>query len=742
PTGIAENVFVKVGKFYFLADFVVLDFIADPRVPLILGRPFLSTTHAITDVYEGEIILRHEKQSLTLKCELDEVAESSIKNLVPILREYEVTSDNESESNEPVKDDSSTFSNPLFNDSDDFTSNDNKSIHEEDVPIKESKVYSNPLFDDDEIYSDELESYVKSNFVESLSNHDTLKFDHLEEFSGPLMPIHIAEEERIRREHAEYISLMERLITINPCPRPMVNANTIVESLTSSLIPVQDNDSQREEIDIATDTNELLPPGFENDDSEGEIDVVDDLRVDNSISNSENELSKNEASDFDNRSFPRPPPEPPDDEFDFETDAGEEISVVMNDNDELECLDPRDEIDVSTNNEDDDYFPFMFVIRIFLPYLIYSEASELILGKVDGWEKGEERMLGFRLLEFTEVLEESCLSVLPHILCEYLYDLSNNSTVTIQMCARLVMEKCFHLLGITPTSSFFSDQTLPKASELAVTPTPLPLRLPFSTAKRPVDVNARDPRRNSRFELFSFLTCTATHMRSDKVGKVFGVISVSDKYGLLSSDGESHFFEPDFAHVRMELYVAKNEDACYQISNHKIEIDLSDFWEKKSDSACSALTVSGEEGSTLLFYVVLKDAIDASLEVKFETKTPGREVRGYVLAYYGDDFLAECFQVIIAGRMIGCLLSFRLDLSQQIGPSTLPQSHGIASLACAQVDTVCLTPFISEEQWSLLLLFLNRQTKSSKKTFGSYSEQTLHSPQIHCGSLTQDFRWA
>nr|GEZ15496.1 reverse transcriptase domain-containing protein [Tanacetum cinerariifolium] len=41
PTGAAEDVFVKVGKFYFPADFVVLDFVADPRVPLILGRPFL-----------------------------------------------------------------------------------------------------------------------------------------------------------------------------------------------------------------------------------------------------------------------------------------------------------------------------------------------------------------------------------------------------------------------------------------------------------------------------------------------------------------------------------------------------------------------------------------------------------------------------------------------------------------------------------------------------------------------------
>nr|GEZ87204.1 DNA-directed DNA polymerase [Tanacetum cinerariifolium] len=67
-TGVAENVFVKVGKFYFPADFVVLDFVADPRVPLILGRPFLSTAHALIDVYEGEIILRHDNQSLTLKC--------------------------------------------------------------------------------------------------------------------------------------------------------------------------------------------------------------------------------------------------------------------------------------------------------------------------------------------------------------------------------------------------------------------------------------------------------------------------------------------------------------------------------------------------------------------------------------------------------------------------------------------------------------------------------------------------
>ncbi|GJW23693.1 reverse transcriptase domain-containing protein [Tanacetum coccineum] len=60
--------FVKVREDLLPANFVVLDFIADPRVPLILGRPFLRTAHALIDVYEGEIILRNDDQTLTLKC--------------------------------------------------------------------------------------------------------------------------------------------------------------------------------------------------------------------------------------------------------------------------------------------------------------------------------------------------------------------------------------------------------------------------------------------------------------------------------------------------------------------------------------------------------------------------------------------------------------------------------------------------------------------------------------------------
>nr|GEY69552.1 hypothetical protein [Tanacetum cinerariifolium] len=65
PVGVAEGVFVKVGTFYFPADFVVVDFDADARVPLILRRSFLKTGRALIDVYERELTLCVEKETVT-----------------------------------------------------------------------------------------------------------------------------------------------------------------------------------------------------------------------------------------------------------------------------------------------------------------------------------------------------------------------------------------------------------------------------------------------------------------------------------------------------------------------------------------------------------------------------------------------------------------------------------------------------------------------------------------------------
>nr|GFA69232.1 hypothetical protein [Tanacetum cinerariifolium] len=270
----------------------------------------ISSVHAIapvlpTEESEYSLSMGYEHLSTILKTESDEIIESSAKNLLSIPSEYEVTFDDESECDVPDKDDSSpvftTFSNPIFDCNDDFTSSDDESLLEEDVPIEEFKVYSNPLFDDEEINSDEIDPHcfnVESNFVESLSNRDTLidsspKFDFLEEFSGTLMPTSIDDEQRIRREHAY--------------------------------------------------TDDLLPLGIKSDDydSERDINVLEELLVDNSIS-----LSENESFYFDHQddpSFPRPPSEPPDVEFDFETNSREVISDVMNNIDELnedECFDP------------------------------------------------------------------------------------------------------------------------------------------------------------------------------------------------------------------------------------------------------------------------------------------------------------------------------------------------------------------------------------------------------------------
>nr|GFA20282.1 reverse transcriptase domain-containing protein [Tanacetum cinerariifolium] len=388
PTGVAENVFVKVGKFYFLADFVVLDFVANPRVPLMLGRPFLSTSYIIINVYEREIIIRQNQQSLTIQCSdipsvkkvehinkidfinagginfkseevedflnddsipfgfedspfnMDEdilflksllredpipphtiipnqtklpiektnhslnmgyehfntnlvtkdITESSTKNLIPIPNECIVVSENESQSTEPINDNSSDFTTIL-----------------------------NSLFDNDKINSDEINSHVEFNSDESTSNHDAVKSDYLDEFYRSFIPIHIIKEERTRREHADYINRMEMLFTINLRPHNPMNNNTNIESFSSFPIPNQVSKPCQEEIDV------VLPPS--DDDSDEEVDAVGDLRVDNFIQNSEHEYSESEDSDFDNPPFPLPPPEPPDKEFDFEIDFQNEISV-------------------------------------------------------------------------------------------------------------------------------------------------------------------------------------------------------------------------------------------------------------------------------------------------------------------------------------------------------------------------------------------------------------------------------
>nr|GFB11369.1 hypothetical protein [Tanacetum cinerariifolium] len=105
----------------------------------------------------------------------------------------------------------------------------------------------------------------------------------------------------------------------------------------------------------------------------GDVRLLEELLINDLILSHESSDSNFE----DNPSNSRPPPEPPDDNFDLQPEV---ISAVMEDNDDPdEYFNPGGEIFVSTNNKDVDYFPFMFFIRIFLPYLILPEISPLLL---------------------------------------------------------------------------------------------------------------------------------------------------------------------------------------------------------------------------------------------------------------------------------------------------------------------------------------------------------------------------
>ncbi|GKC51321.1 hypothetical protein Tco_1074066 [Tanacetum coccineum] len=163
-----------------------------------------------------------EHLSTIPETESDEFIKSSVENLIQNPSE----SEDECECDVPDCDDSqmtnfSTFSNPLFDDS---TSSDDESSHEE--------------------------------------------------FAGELITI---PPRIVNREHEEYISLMEMLLYDNSSPRSPedfhANPNTIIESLSTFPIPVEDSNSLREEIDIFPGPDDSIPP-------DSTIDVVEVIPVD------------------------------------------------------------------------------------------------------------------------------------------------------------------------------------------------------------------------------------------------------------------------------------------------------------------------------------------------------------------------------------------------------------------------------------------------------------------------------
>nr|GEZ08654.1 hypothetical protein [Tanacetum cinerariifolium] len=366
----------------------------------------LNSSNAIAPVLPTEepdnsLNMGDEHLSTILEKESDEVIKCCVENLVPIPSEFKVTSDN---------DNTLIDSSPKF----DYLL---ELAHIDPIPSgykkadfdleEEIRLVENLLFDNSSPRpSEELNVEIADMILESLSPSPIPVEDsdsQMEEIDlildmDDLMPsdiknddydsegdIHFLEEllrndtlPLLKNESSNFDHHDDYLSCSLFCPIiPRASIFCIWESNILDLNDISDdsiNDPLLEEVNLFLASDNSKPPGIENFGYDSEVDIrfLEELLIDDSIP-----FPNNESSDFeDDPLFPRPPSEPSNVEFDFELNSGEEILDVMNNNNEDNCFDPGREVDIFT---DDDYFPFIFVIQIFIPYLIYPEVSPLLL---------------------------------------------------------------------------------------------------------------------------------------------------------------------------------------------------------------------------------------------------------------------------------------------------------------------------------------------------------------------------
>ncbi|GJV93905.1 reverse transcriptase domain-containing protein [Tanacetum coccineum] len=338
PMGIAEDVVVRVDGFTFLADFVVVNFEPDPRVPIILGRPFLRTAKALIDLYEETLTLRVGKDELVYYADKSEKKNSSpmktsdnfekfanklapFDSLPPGNDDSTLKKDlhgenfqenvkikNSNGSNEPV-----LLNTPLSDKDKCFVPKDNNDEIDYFLAMEVSSNLEEGYFDSegDIAFLDNLLSDDDSHNLASevISDHEPEQNESSITFSPRSDPLHhefagepLTLPARNDREFEEYLSLMTVLNEISTS-QGNVHQNSVIESLPISPIPVEDSEPTQEEIDILLVPDDLIPPGVEDADSEDEV---------------------NESPNLDHQddpSIPRPPPEPPDIKKCFEPKA-------------------------------------------------------------------------------------------------------------------------------------------------------------------------------------------------------------------------------------------------------------------------------------------------------------------------------------------------------------------------------------------------------------------------------------
>ncbi|GJZ57283.1 hypothetical protein Tco_0612777, partial [Tanacetum coccineum] len=197
---------------------------------------------------EDSLIMGDEHLSTIPKKESDKVIKSSVEDLVPIPSESEDTSGSDSECDLPSCDDFSpikvyeekfvTFSNPLFDSNDDFTSSDDESLFDEDVPKENVKIYSNPLFEFDDEY---ISSAINPLFDEVLENIESkASYDsNLDEPAVLVTPLSDDNEDECFDPGGD-VDEIEFLLHRDPST-PKISVASILEGFTDEP-PLEEND--------------------------------------------------------------------------------------------------------------------------------------------------------------------------------------------------------------------------------------------------------------------------------------------------------------------------------------------------------------------------------------------------------------------------------------------------------------------------------------------------------------------
>nr|GEV24894.1 hypothetical protein [Tanacetum cinerariifolium] len=212
PAGIARDVFVSIGKFTFPANFVIVDYESNLRVPLILGRPFLRTAHALIDVHGEEMILRDDDERLTLN----------------------TRHDTSSYSNQPQKE-SINMINICDDSSEDFLEKLFTTNHQSGNPT----FSSHPKLTSPEVKDDIFDLEGCNALIEKLLDLDSTKYPH-----EKLLNINL---------------LIAQIKSLNDNPTP----DHVLKPLFPFPIPVEDSDSFLEKSDTSLSYSDNSLPEYE-----------------------------------------------------------------------------------------------------------------------------------------------------------------------------------------------------------------------------------------------------------------------------------------------------------------------------------------------------------------------------------------------------------------------------------------------------------------------------------------------